>query len=107
MRLPWFSRISGKETVECPISELHVQTSSFFDLGNRIPYGKEALGRESTHHSFLQVLSITVGSDVGRYARSVLCAHFERKLALKHCPQFMSNINRKKNVSTNFDETSK
>jgi len=54
--------------------ELHIKTSSVFDLGNRMPYGKQALGRQRAHHSFLQVLSIAVDSDVVSCAQSVLCA---------------------------------
>jgi len=101
MMLPCFF----KKSVGYPISELHVQISSFFDLGNRMPYGKGALSRQHAHHSFLEVHSVTVGSNVISHAQNMLCTHFERKLALKQCPPFTSNINRKINVSTHFGET--
>jgi len=103
MRLPCFFFFARK--LDYPIYELHVQTSSFFDLRNHMPYGKGALSRQRAQHSFLQVLSVTFGSDVVGHAQSMLCAHFERKLALKQCPPFTSNINRKINVSTNFGKT--
>jgi len=86
MRLPWFF----VRKLDYPISELQVQTSTFFYLRNHMPYGKGPLSRQRAHHSFLQVLSVTVGSNVVSHAQIMLCAHFERKLALKHLRQTLT-----------------